>query len=59
MGQRMGNAGNGLMMICHNRLKISVADLLDHSAAKVREYNQIGSKICNLIQRTPVELPEE
>ena len=47
------------MMICHNRLKISVADLLDHSAAKVRKYNQIGSKICNLIQRIPVELPEE
>ena len=47
------------MMIGHNRPQIPVADLLDHSAAQIREYNQIGSLVGNLIQRTLIELPEE
>ena len=59
MSQRTGRAGSGFMMIGHNRPETPIADLLDHSAAQIREYHQIGSLVGNFIQRTLIELPEE
>lgn len=59
MSQRLGCASCGFMMIRYNRPQVPFADLLDHSAAQISEYNQIGSLVGNFIQRTRIELPEE
>ena len=46
-------------MIGHNRRQAAFADLLDHSAAQICEYDQIGIVVSNLSNGCLIKLPEE
>ena len=48
VGYWTGLTGGRLVMIGHYCRNAVVAYLLNHSAAKIREYDQIGIMICNL-----------
>jgi hypothetical protein len=59
VSQGTGLADGGLVMIGHNSRQSEITDLLDHSAAKIRENNQIGTTICYFLQSALIKLPEE